>query len=343
MHFDELLTFIERDMRMAHIYQPVMIRMLLDHGGRASREQIARALLNQDRSQLEYYTEIVRNMVGRVLTERRVVAKSDAYYELIGYDALGPSQIERLKEACDKKLDHFIARRGEAIWQHRRGGRGYISGTLRYEVLKRAKARCELCGIADEVRALQVDHIVPRAKGGGDDIANLQALCYICNAMKRDRDNTDFRDVRSAYAQREPTCPFCAGLPEPVLENRLARLVKDGFPVVPGHLLAIPKRHVSDYFELGSAEVRACQQLIEQGRELLMASDPLIEGFNVGINSGTVAGQTILHAHIHLIPRRRGDCPNPRGGVRAVIPGRADYSRDQSLSASATSDHRTSA
>lgn len=95
--------------------------------------------------------------------------------------------------------------------------------------------------------------------------------------------------------------------------------------MTPGHLLAIPKRHVSDYFELGTAEIRACQSLIEEGRQLLAREDASIEGFNIGINSGTVAGQTVMHAHVHLIPRRKHDTPNPRGGVRAVIAGKADY------------------
>ncbi len=83
------------------------------------------------------------------------------------------------------------------------------SGTLRYEVLKRAKFHCELCGISAKEKALEVDHIVPRSKGGEDDISNLQALCYSCNSMKRDRDDTDFREVRESYAVREAGCPLC--------------------------------------------------------------------------------------------------------------------------------------
>jgi diadenosine tetraphosphate (Ap4A) HIT family hydrolase/5-methylcytosine-specific restriction endonuclease McrA len=325
MRFDQLLAFIERDMRMSHIYQPAMIRVLLETGGRASREDIARALLNHDRSQLEYYAEIVRNMVGRVLADRNVVKKDGQHYDLLGHDAFTTDQVQQLKEACEKKLSDYIARRGDSIWQHRKANNGYVSGTLRYEVLKRAKFRCELCGVSADVRALEVDHITPRSKGGTDEIENLQALCYICNSMKRDRDNTDFRKVRAAHEERDSDCPFCAPGPEALLENRLARLIEDAFPVTQGHLLAIPKRHISDYFELGTAEVRACQQLIEQGRDLLGQRDASIAGFNVGINCGTTAGQTVMHAHVHLIPRRMGDVANPRGGVRGVISGKADY------------------
>jgi ATP adenylyltransferase len=325
MSFEQLLHFIERDMRMSHVYQPVMIRELLNREGHASRDQIARALLNEDRSQLEYYAEITRDMVGRVLSNRNVVSRDGQQYALLGYETFTPEQIQQLKEACEMRLADYVTRRGRAIWEHREGSTGYVSGTVRYEVLKKAKFRCELCGISAEERALEVDHIVPRAKGGGDEIENLQALCYSCNAMKRDRDHTDFREVNRAYQEQDSSCVFCSDAPECILENRLARLVRDAFPVTQGHLLAIPKRHAPDYFALGTAEVRACHALIEAGRERLLTDDPSIEGFNVGINCGSVAGQTVMHAHIHLIPRRRGDSANPRGGVRGVIAGKADY------------------
>jgi 5-methylcytosine-specific restriction endonuclease McrA len=93
---------------------------------------------------------------------------------------------------------------GVAFRARRRRSAGYISGTLRYEVLKAAKFRCELCGISAEERAVEVDHIRPRNKGGCDEISNLQAICHTCNAMKRDRDDTDFRAVKTAYCRRSP-------------------------------------------------------------------------------------------------------------------------------------------
>jgi ATP adenylyltransferase len=149
-------------------------------------------------------------MVGRVLTNRQVVKRDGANYELLGYDKLTPLQVQDLKNACDRKLAEYVARRGNLIWEHRRRSTGYVSGTLRYEVLKSAKFRCELCGVPADERALEVDHIIPRNKGGKDEISNLQALCYSCNAMKRDRDDTDFRAVRAAYGSTEPRCPFCS-------------------------------------------------------------------------------------------------------------------------------------
>jgi ATP adenylyltransferase len=234
--------------------------------------------------------------------------------------------VQRVKAPCDAKLSEYLARRGDAIWEHRRRSAGYVSGTLRYEVLKNAKFRCELCGIPADERALEVDHITPRNKGGTDEIANLQALCFSCNAMKRDRDERDFRYVRREYDQREEGCPFCSIHTSDVLiENRLSVAVRDKYPVTDWHILVVPKRHTPDYFDLGTAESRACHRLIKEARSLVCKADPFVMGFNVGINSGEVAGQTVMHCHIHLIPRRTGDHPKPRGGERGIIPAKADY------------------
>lgn len=118
-------------------------------------------------------------------------------------------------------------------------------------------------------------------------------------------------------------CLFCADLPI-VLENELACAFYDKHPVNQGHLLIIPKRHVEDYFGLTSAEKQAIDDLLQLGKELLdRRYQP--DGYNIGANCGAVAGQTIFHCHIHLIPRYEGDTENPRGGVRGVIPERQGY------------------
>lgn len=95
--------------------------------------------------------------------------------------------------------------------------------------------------------------------------------------------------------------------------------------MTPLHTLILPNRHIADYFELEPAERSAIDDLLEETRRGILARDPEVAGFNIGVNIGAVAGQTILHCHVHLIPRRPGDVANPRGGVRAVIPGKADY------------------
>jgi diadenosine tetraphosphate (Ap4A) HIT family hydrolase len=144
--------------------------------------------------------------------------------------------------------------------------------------------------------------------------------------MKRDRDDTDFRAVRREYVRTEQGCPFCSiSSGDILIENTLSVAVKDKYPVTDWHILVVPRRHTADYFNLGTAESRACERLVTEARTLICNADSAVKGFNVGINSGEVAGQTVMHCHIHLIPRRTGDHPNPRGGVRSVIPAKADY------------------
>jgi diadenosine tetraphosphate (Ap4A) HIT family hydrolase len=193
-------------------------------------------------------------------------------------------------------------------------------------VLKHAKFRCELCGIPAEEKALQVDHILPRNKGGVDDLSNLQALCFTCNAMKGDRDNTDFRMVAESYRHREAGCLFCElPIDRLVLENRLAVAILDKYPVTAQHMLVVPKRHTPTYFELGRPEINACNLLLEEAKARIEKADSAVVGFNIGMNAGRAAGQTVLHCHIHLIPRREGDVVDPAGGVRHVIPGKGNY------------------
>jgi diadenosine tetraphosphate (Ap4A) HIT family hydrolase len=316
---------------MSHIYQPVMIRELILRGGAASVEEIAIALLAHDPSQIEYYALRTKNMVGKVLANNGIASVKRSGRRITGYElkdakGLGPKERELLIDACDAAITAFLDRRGDRVWSHRSTSAGYISGTLRYDVLKRAKFRCELCGISAEDKALEVDHIIPRNHGGIDDEANLQALCYSCNAMKRDRDNADFRGVADKYEDREEGCVFCELRPDRIVtENELAFAIRDGFPVSEGHSLIIPKRHVADYFDLFRPELNAIQSLLHATRLELLDQDPTIAGFNMGVNSGAAAGQTVFHCHVHLFPRRTGDVPEPRGGIRGAVPEKQSY------------------
>lgn len=122
------------------------------------------------------------------------------------------------------------------------------------------------------------------------------------------------------------SCLFCSmPIDRIVAENDLSYAVRDGFPVTEGHTLIIPKRHVDGFFGLTTDEVLACNRLLKELHSSIETQDQLVKGFNVGMNVGAVAGQTIFHCHIHLIPRREGDVENPRGGVRHTIPGKGFY------------------
>ena len=330
MTTEELADFIKHRMRMSHIYQPVMLKVLLESGGQASIEDIAKALLSYDRSQVEYYGLRTKNMVGKVLTDNDVVEPIKSGRSTTGYklksDILTEAQRASLTALCDQRLQQYIEERGAAIWGHRSLSEGYVSGSIRYEVLKRAKYRCELCGAHETQAALHIDHIIPRAKGGSDDLSNFQVLCMSCNTSKRDRDDTDFRGILDSYKHKETGCLFCELTSERIIDqNELCLMIEDAFPVTANHTLIIPKRHVSDYFDLYQPELNAIHSMLSARRQSLLESDPTITGFNVGINAGQSAGQTIFHVHVHLIPRRDGDVENPRGGVRGVIPNKQSY------------------
>ena len=123
-------------------------------------------------------------------------------------------------------------------------------------------------------------------------------------------------------------CLFCATKNEDIIEeNELAYATFDSYPVSNHHCLIIPKRHVKDYFELNAEEIASCDQLIKKIKNRVENDDNTVKGFNIGINSGEAAGQSIMHCHIHLIPRREGDVENPQGGVRGVIPSKQHYIR----------------
>jgi ATP adenylyltransferase len=122
-------------------------------------------------------------------------------------------------------------------------------------------------------------------------------------------------------------CVFCAELARQaaVAEMGRAAALRDRFPVTPEHTLIVPKRHVADLFDLDPDELRDIWRLLNQAREALSENDPSIRAYNVGVNSGSAAGQTVPHAHVHLIPRREGDTADPRGGIRGVIPEQMTY------------------
>ena len=129
--------------------------------------------------------------------------------------------------------------------------------------------------------------------------------------------------------KRAEECPFCApdSTRELITESAMIYAMSDKYPVNPGHTLIIPKHHVADYFELSERSKHACWLVVDRVKKLLVQKFRP-DGFNVGINVGAIAGQTIQHVHIHLIPRYQGDVENPTGGIRNIIPGKGNYLKE---------------
>ena len=121
------------------------------------------------------------------------------------------------------------------------------------------------------------------------------------------------------------TCPFCNIDDKKLFESKNAFVIYDKYPVTKNHCLIIPKRHVESFFELTAEEYADCMVLIKTSQKTLCELDKTISGFNIGVNDGADAGQTISHCHIHLIPRRKGDVEKPSGGIRHIIPEKGFY------------------
>ena len=129
---------------------------------------------------------------------------------------------------------------------------------------------------------------------------------------------------------RDPNnpCLFCDSKKSGIAhENDLAYASYDSYPVSDHHCLIIPKRHIKDYFDMTNDELIACNDLIQIVKNEILSKDINVKGFNLGTNAGKIAGQSIMHCHLHLIPRREGDVDNPQGGVRSVIPNKQHYKR----------------
>jgi diadenosine tetraphosphate (Ap4A) HIT family hydrolase len=125
------------------------------------------------------------------------------------------------------------------------------------------------------------------------------------------------------------SCPFCSTLASDlVAENLHALARRDLYPLTEGHTLVVPREHVRSVFDLPPEGQQAVWRLVAEVRDQLLRMEG-VEGVNVGINDGEAAGQTVAHAHVHVIPRRKGDVPDPRGGIRRIIPERARYWEDE--------------
>jgi hypothetical protein len=195
MTFDELLKFIEEDLRMSHVYQPLLISFLVQSGGAATVRQLAQEFALADEASVLHYEKRIKEMPIPVLAKRGVVSKKLNLVELQVND-LTYAQSSRIRAACEKRIADFLESRGVDVWS------GLLEmdpvpSTVRFDVLKRDR-KCVLCGAAperdSEVR-LHVDHIVPRSKGGSNEMSNLQVLCSECNLGKSNRDNTAFGEL----------------------------------------------------------------------------------------------------------------------------------------------------
>ena len=192
MTFDELLKFVESELRMSHVYQPLLISFLVESGGTATIRQLAQEFALADEASVLHYEKRIKEMPVPVLAKRGVVSKRAELIEL-QVEKLTYVQSSQIRAACEKRIADFLQSRGVEIWS------GLLEmdpvpSTVRYDVLKRDR-KCVLCGATPEIDSdvrLHVDHIIPRSKGGSNEMSNLQVLCAECNLGKSNRDDTAF-------------------------------------------------------------------------------------------------------------------------------------------------------
>ncbi len=184
----QLADWIEREMRMSHVYQPGVLRALLDAAGVATVRQIAQSLLASDEAQLRWYEQRAKNMPLKVLRKHGIVTMEGDLVRL-NVETLSFEERARLRALCEQRIGQFLEARGLATWDSRLIETEPVPERVRYRVLARDR-RCVLCGVGPKEARLEVDHIVPRSKGGSNEMANLQTLCDGCNRGKSNLDDT---------------------------------------------------------------------------------------------------------------------------------------------------------
>jgi diadenosine tetraphosphate (Ap4A) HIT family hydrolase len=324
MTFEQLRRFITREMKPGQPEQPLMIRCLIEAGGSATPRQLARSFVLEDENQVLFYEEKLKQGPLIELSRHDVVAYRDGLVSLTARK-LTAVQKAVLRVLCERRLSEHTGKRGIKIWDEQLSAAETIPDNLRWQALKSSDGRCELCGATKQQRPLHVGHIIPPTQSGKTELDNLQVLCSKCSDAKSSKSITDLRNIVSP--ESDPVCPFCPpGIkPRIIEENDTVVAVLDAHPVTKGHTLIMPARHTRDFFSMTARERIDAENLIRYLRNKTQRQDRTVVGFNIGMNCGTAAGQTIMHAHIHLIPRRQDDTLNPKGGVRGVIPDKMSY------------------
>ena len=299
LDYAALESFIRKQMKMTHIYQPLMIRTILESdSGSATVDDIARVFVGQDRSYLEYYKKIVKRWPHDTLVRKRKVAQYDRksrLYSLQLDGSLSVKQKEKLIELCNLRLDEFIGNDNWIMGRRITAGRATL-GSSRYDILAKSKGVCVACGTPARETQLDIDHIVPIACGGHDTLDNMQALCYACNRQKRDRDETDFllwhKQLQFA---KNPKCRLCDGRYRTNLHNRMA------FAATEKNCFVAPVRHVSSFSEMIPSERQLCMTLVDHVKDKLRTAYPNAVFDLLGLNDDS----DMEHCRIRIVPRRR--------------------------------------
>ena len=298
MDFEALRRFITEKMRMSEVYQPLVIRTLIENGGSASTRQLAIAVLPYDTAQIEYYEHIMKRWPKDTLKKHDIISYQRNNFALnADVSLLSEYQKAELTSLCTQKIQQFLD--DKLTRQQKTKIPTHVSGLMRYEVLRRAKSRCALCGVTRDERALDVDHIIPRSLGGKTEMSNLQALCYICNRSKGNQDRTDFRNY--IPPSTNPDCRLCCSVQSSIIQNIRSFALTERENNPKESIIIVPRRHVGSFFDLDQKEVNDCYALLRQQRNDLYDkyADP---NFEISVNERRIRDHNNFHTYIRLIP-----------------------------------------
>jgi len=297
MDDQNLKSFLLNKMKMTGPYQAIVILECLKNGGVATLSSIAKQLSSNDKESIRYYVDRLKVYPKQVLQKHHIAEIKDDQFVLTSqYDE---NEKDTLIKICEEKLLNWYRGNEKDELVENKGW-----GALRYKLIAKYR-KCLLCGARPSLEndiELDIDHILPRSKGGKDEEINLQVLCSKCNRAKGNSDQTDFRPTL-----KDEKCVFCD------ISNRALKIkskyfwvVRDNYPVTHLHTLIIPKEHFVSPTDLDLEYWKELGRLTAIVKEEVLNLDPTVEGFNFGFNDGEKAGQTIFHVHFHVIPRRKG-------------------------------------
>ncbi len=233
MEKPDLLEFLQQRMSMTDVYQPVVIKELLLHDGRRTKAELAAALAAYDIAVQDYFERIVMRWPKITLTKHGIIdyERRGSLFRLVPYPQNPDERLEAV-HVCDRQIGNWLEKKKS------RGRAPEASASIRYEILKEARGKCQLCGISAEIRPIDIDHIVPRSKADKNgkvrlsgrlidvnDRGNLQALCFACNRAKRASDETDFRRRNKLVRDLIPELIAAEGR-EPVVKQLKGRALR---------------------------------------------------------------------------------------------------------------------
>lgn len=296
MDYDGMAHFVRHTMDMRNVYQPIMIRALVESGGKATDADIARAFMGEDRARLEHYVRVAKRWPRQVLESHGVVkyergARGKRGVFTLSLEGATEEQRRRIAELCNSRLEEYIEEEIKNM-PHLDGLRGHpaVTDEVKDEVLEKSGGMCAACNTRLGRATTRINHIIPPSIGGGsDDPANLQALCAVCNLARSDRNALELVMVRNRLKYRKG-CYLCGRRESADLGNELAVAVPAMRPAAEHHWIVAPKSHVSRFDEMLPAERHFCMDLIEPAKERMRGAGCGGCEFSVSMREGAAGG-----------------------------------------------------